>query len=211
MGNLKTLDLLSRRLWKCQLDKNIVFSFTKEEQAAFNIDIIHYFQNCCEIIRIDFEFNKSFTSADLITYLQNVESMPYHERYNRVLVAYCEIFDEEFRLFADLLITMETDLSKCLDELQSWLLLRIWNSQNNFYDPKTDLIIEKYLGNNGEFKDYLASICCRGIYNPAFCRWIINHWTDCSCYHFKLKPLLEQIEFPLSEQTELLTKIKALD
>ncbi len=211
MDNLKTIDLLARRYWKSLLYQDCKFSFTEQEQTAFNNEIIRYFQLCHEFIRVDLELKSTFSPTDLLTYLHNTEETHNDERRSRVLVAYGEIFDEEFHHFAELLEIMEPDLTTCIEEVQSWLLLRIWNSQYNHYDPKTDVIINKFLTDDGEFRDSLISICYRGVNNPAFCRWIIAHWTDCSCYQYKMRPLLEALPRLLPEQHELLTKIKALE
>lgn len=211
MENLKNFDLIVRRYWKAHLDKDSTFSFTQEEKIAFNSDIIHYFQECHHIIRIDLELKSKFTPKDLLTYLQNVEDHMQNERYNRVLVAYGEVFDEEFHLFSDLLLILEVDLAACIEEFKCWIILRIWNSQYNMYDPRTDLLINQYLDDDGEYKDYLVSICYRGINNPSFCRWILQHWSDCSCFQYKLKKILGEVKHLRSEQIELLTKIKALE
>lgn len=206
---LKTYLLLAKRYWISTYTPEAVFSYTQEEADGFREDIIKYFEFTRKIICDTLDFKQDFSLGDLLHHLKNAERLQSPERINRINAVCTEITDEEYRCFAELICCMETDLSSVLENLKIYLVIRLWNSSYGVFDPKTDMLINHYLKYDSEFADQLAEICHRGVNNPGFCRWIINHWHLCCFYHITIKKELPTDCFLFREQEIIAQKIQA--
>lgn len=208
---LVTFNLLAKRYWESTIYEEFPFTYSPQEAEDFKTDMIKYLKKVKKIVSNDLDLNKNFSIDDLLLNLKSSEEMHNQGRLDRILAANTEIIDDEYRLFARFVVYMNPNLQESLSNLKIYLIMKIWISFNNGYNPETDLLLSHYLEDDGEFREQLAPICYRGVNNPGFCQWILNHWNYCWPYHQKIKARLPPTTMCYPAQLELLEKIIALE
>lgn len=208
---LETFNLLAKRYWKTTVLDETPFIYSQEEAINFEKDIIKYLKKVKKIVATDLELNRDFTVDDLLLNLKSTEENHNQGRLDRISAANTEIVDDEYRLLARFVTHMNPNLQDSLSNLKIYLIIKIWNSFCNGYNPETDLLINHYLNDDGEFREQLVKICYRGINNPGFCQWILNNWNYCWPYHKKIRAEMPPLSVCQPEQLELLEKIIALE
>lgn len=190
---------------------NNKLQYNEESTKLFESDIIKYFAKVRKIVTETLLLKKGFELTDLIQYLSSTEQTDVQdEHWLRVSVTTAELFDDEYRRLAELICEVPVNLSSCLEDMKIYLIFKIWNSWPSFHNAKTNLLIDNFLADDGEFRELLISICPRGTNNWGFCEWMTENWH--ACKHLRIQILEKFPKTPHStEQQELLELVTASD